>query len=183
MDMTAPLVLDLPPDTLAALRASARAAGMSPSDQAKRLLAKSLLSDAARTPFRAGERPHDLEYLLAPLRELLAEDLARAHSWANLQDRLAGHGYTFRERGGGLALFSTTTAARICKASDLGWTYADLIRRFDAPFPGHSHTHVAQRVLKRSVAKTQDHPSLFPDPDNLFVDEDEDDDVVLFEDE
>lgn len=177
MDMTAPLVVDLPPETLAALRLSARAAGMSPAEHAVGLLSKTLIHDAAKTPCRADERPD----LLAPLRALLAEDLSRASGWADLQDRFARHGYAFRERGGGLALYSTTTATRICKASSLGWTYADLIRRFDAPFPGHSHTHVAERVLKRSVPQTHKHPSLFPNPDDLF--DQEDDDLILFEDE
>lgn len=178
MDMHAPLLLDLPPETVNALRAGARAAGMSPSEHAARLLSKALLRDAARTPSRAEERPEDL---LAPLRALLAADLSRATGWADLQDRLSLHGYTFRERGGGLALYSITTAAHICKGSSLGWSYADLIRRFDAPFPGHSHTHVAERVLKRAVPQTQKHPSLFPDPGELF-DMDEDD-LILFEDE
>lgn len=180
MEMTAPLVLDLSFETLTALRASARAAGMSPSEQATRLLTKSLIHDAARTPFRAEERSGAAETLLAPLRALLANDLSHATGWDDLQTRLARHGYTFRERGGGLALFSTTTATRICKASALGWAYSDLIRRFDAPFPGHSHTHVAERVLKRPVPQTQKHPSLFPDPGDDLVD---DDDIILFEDE
>lgn len=154
---------------------------MTLSDHAARMLSKTLLRDAARTPFRAEERLD----LLAPLRALLADDLSRATGWADLQDRLSCHGYTFRERGGGLALFSTTTATHICKASALGWSYADLIRRFDAPYPGHSHTHVAERVLKRSVSKTHKHPSLFPDSGALFVTDDggNDDDLILFEDE
>lgn len=181
MDMTAPLYLDLPPEAMAALRADARAAGLSPNMHASRLLSKTLLSGAARTPFRAEERPDDLQRLLAPLRALLAADLSRATGWADLQDRLARHGYTFRERGGGLALYSATTATHICKASSLGWSYADLIRRFDAPFPGHSHTHVAERVLKRAVPQTDKHPSLFPDTGAMF-DPDEDD-IILFEDE
>lgn len=191
MDMTAPLILDLPPETLAALRSSARAAGMSASEQAVQLLSKSLIRDAARTPFPAEEQADTAQSLLAPLRALLANDLARTTGWEDLQDRIARHGYTFHERGGGLALFSTTTATRICKASALGWSYADLIRRFDAPFPGHSHTHVAERVLKRPISncsgpkhsgpKAQKHPSLFPDPgDDVGYD---DDDLILFEDE
>lgn len=177
MDMTAPLVIDLPPEMLHALRQGARAAGVAPADHAARLISKSLRIEAARTPFRA-EEPSDL---LAPLRALLAADLSQANGWADLQDRLAAHGYTFRERGGGLALYSTTTATRICKASSLGWSYADLIRRFDAPFPGHSHTHVAQRILKRTVPKTQKHPSLFPDSGDFAGTDD--DDLILFEDE
>lgn len=179
MDLHAPLLLDLPPEALAALRAGARSAGVSPSEHAARLLSKTLIRDAARTPFRAEERSGSVETLLAPLRALLADDLSRASGWADLQDRLSIHGYTFRERGGGLALYSTSTAARICKASSLGWSYADLIRRFDAPFPDHSHTHVAERVLKRAVPKTQKHPSLFPDSGDDF----DDDDLILFEDE
>lgn len=176
MDLHAPILLDLPPEALAALRAGAQAAGMSPSEHAARLLSKTLIRDTARTPAQTEERSD----LLAPLRALLAVDLLRATGWADLQDRMSGHGYTFREHGGGLALYSTTTAARICKASALGWPYADLFRRFDALVPGHSHTHIAERALKRAVAKTHKHPSLFPDPgaqDNI------DDDLILFEDE
>lgn len=36
---------------------------------------------------------------------------------------------------------------RICKASELGFSYSRLMRRFGAPFPGNSHTWLAGRML------------------------------------
>ncbi|WP_224816579.1 relaxase/mobilization nuclease domain-containing protein [Hasllibacter sp. MH4015] len=177
MEMNAPILLDLPPEVLSALRTKARNTGRSPSLEAARLLSQVLIGDAARTPVQAEER-HDL---LAPIRARLAADLAQATGWQDLQARLARHGFTFRERGGGLALYSTKTAARICKASELGWAYADLVRRFGAPFPGHSHTHVADRVLNGPARRSSRHPSLFPDPGTAWPSDD--DDPILFEDE
>ena len=175
MDMSAPIAIDLPPTALTALRSRARAEQMSPATLAHKLLVEALGTDlrAARTPERA-EETHD-QPLLGRLRALLAVDLAWAETWNDLQARLASHGYTFRERGGGLALYCTTTAAHICKASDLGWPYADLMVKFGAPFPGHSHKELARRVLHR--AEVGDHPDLFPD---LLEDEGE---IILVEDD
>lgn len=185
MDMHAPLLLDLPPDLRTALRAQARLHGRSSKAEAQKLLARGLGQHRdpapAKTPLRADEGSEvGRGPLLAPLRALLAADLSKAQGWDDLQARLSNHGYTFRERGGGLALYCCTTAARICKASDLGWTYSDLMRRFDQPFPGHSHTHLAERVLNRAipVQPKHHHPNLFPDPGD-----DENDNLILFEDE
>ncbi|MBY4894188.1 hypothetical protein KUL25_15630 [Rhodobacteraceae bacterium N5(2021)] len=158
---------------MATLRKQAQAKGMSPATLAHLLLLQALGAGgtAAKTPARAdegGQAP-----LLGRLRALLAVDLSVAHGWTDLQERLAAHGYTFRERGGGLALYCTATAARTCKASDLGWSYADLMRRFGAPFPGHAQLDLARRMVRRADPGT--HPSLFPDM--------EDEDIILFEDE
>ena len=101
----------------------------------------------ARTPNRA-EEP-----LLAPLRVLLAVDFAEARSWAELQTRLRAKGHSLREAGGGLALHSHPKGTRLCKASELGNSYADLMRRFGAPFPGHSHRHLADRILRRPAPR------------------------------
>lgn len=95
----------------------------------------------ARAPNRADEQ------LLAPLRVLLAADFAESRNWPELNGRLAQKGYALREAGGGLALHSHPGGARMCKASELGHAYATLIRRFRAPFPGHSHRHLAARYL------------------------------------
>lgn len=95
----------------------------------------------ARTPVRAEER------LLAPLRALLARDLAAATGWEDLQTRLAVHGYRLREAGGGLLLATSPGGKRICKASELGFAYSDLMRRFGRPFPGHSQHKLAARIL------------------------------------
>jgi hypothetical protein len=94
----------------------------------------------AKTPVRADER------LVAPLRALLADDFAYAQGWADLQARLLAKGYRLAEAGGGLILQSQATSDRICKASELGYSYSALLRRFDCVFPGHSHTAPLRRI-------------------------------------
>ena len=84
----------------------------------------------ARTPERADER------MIAMLRARLAEDFAYARTWFDLVDRLREKDVVLREAGGGLALFSAATGARLCKASDVGYSLNTLGRRFRAPFPG-----------------------------------------------
>jgi hypothetical protein len=94
----------------------------------------------AKTPVRADER------LVAPLRALLADDFAYARGWDDLQSRLAGKGYRLSEAGGGLILQSLSTGDRICKASELGYSYSALLRRFDCVFPGHAHIAPLRRI-------------------------------------
>lgn len=113
-------------------------------------------SQPAKTPNRADEQ------LLAPLRVLLAGDFAQARNWQDLANRLRQNGYTLREAGGGLALHSHPKGMRICKASELGNAYMSLMRRFNAPFPGHRHRHLADRVL--GVARVAPE-----DPDDISV--------------
>jgi len=95
----------------------------------------------ARRPARADER------LVAPLRARLAPDLAEASGWEDLQARLMRKGYHLREAGGGLALASWPAGRRLCKASELGFSYSRLMRRFGTPFPGHAHRWVSDRML------------------------------------
>lgn len=97
----------------------------------------------ARRPVRADER------LVAPLRARLAPDLAEAEDWEDLQARLTSKGYRLREAGGGLALVSWPADRRLCKASELGFSYSRLLRRFGAPFPGHAHRWISHRMLGR----------------------------------
>ncbi len=99
---------------------------------------------AAKTPVRADER------LVAPLRALLADDFAYANSWTDLTSRLAQKGYALAESGGGLILIETATGQRLCKGSELGYGYAQLLRKFDAPFPKHRHTWILdkERMLR-----------------------------------
>ncbi|MEM9784990.1 MAG: hypothetical protein AAF801_00710 [Pseudomonadota bacterium] len=94
----------------------------------------------AKTAQRADER------LVAPLRALLADDLAYATGWDDLQGRLSRKGYQLQEAGGGLALHDLH-GARICKGSDLGYSYSKLMRRFRAPFPGHGHRYLYRKAL------------------------------------
>lgn len=107
-------------------------------------------SRAAKTPARADEQ------LLAPLRALLAAEIAEAAGWGDLQARLKARGYAFREAGGGLALHSFPEGTRLCKASELGASYSTLMRRFNAPFPGHAHRHLVERHLGHDDAGVAD---------------------------
>jgi len=84
---------------------------------------------------------------LAALLALVAPDLAEASGWEDLQARLMRKGYHLREAGGGLALASWPAGRRLCKASELGFSYSRLMRRFGTPFPGHAHRWVSDRML------------------------------------
>lgn len=94
----------------------------------------------AKTPVRADER------LVASLRALLADDFASAKGWGDLQSRVSAKGYRLAEAGGGLILQDRQTGARLRKASELGYSYSALLRRFDCVFPGHSHTAPLRRI-------------------------------------
>ena len=90
-----------------------------------------------------------LEVVAEPLRARLEGDLARATGWDDLQRRLRARGFALREAGGGLALHEWPGGRKLCKASDLGHGYAQLMRRFGEPFPGHRQRWLADRILGR----------------------------------
>lgn len=99
----------------------------------------------ARPPVRADEQ------LVAPLRARLASDLASSTNWEDLDQRLKKKGYVLRAAGGGLALHRWPQDTRLCKASELGFSYSRLMRRFAAPFPGHAHTWLAGKLLSSNA--------------------------------
>lgn len=105
-----------------------------------------LIRDAVARDIRRARRPkrdsRTDEALVASLRSLLAEDLANATNWPDLQIRLGQHGYTLRPAGGGLILCRLPSGERVCKASDLGYAHATLARRIGRAFPGHPHAHL-----------------------------------------
>ncbi len=101
---------------------------------------------AAKTPIRADER------LVAPLRALLAYDFAYATGWSDLMSRLKHKGFVLVESGGGLIL-KRQSGERLCKASELGYSYSRLLARFDTAFPGHAHDATLRRVRE-----SQAHP-------------------------
>jgi len=79
------------------------------------------------------------EELLASLQMLLASDMGAATSWDDLERCLQAHGYDLRPAGGGLTLHRTSNGERLCKASELGFAYGALVRRFGEAMPGHPH--------------------------------------------
>ena len=131
----------MPPEMVAALRQLAGDKDTSVGNLIRDAIKRDLYRRSrAKTARRADER------LVAPLRALLADDLAYADGWDDLQARLARKGYQLREAGGGLALHDAA-GARVCKGSDLGYSYSRLMRRFNAPFPGHRHRYLYRKAL------------------------------------
>ena len=102
----------------------------------RHLLHRLVAAEISRHGTSARTSDRTKEQLLAPLRALLACNLAMATGWSDLQARLRGNGYALRKANGGLALATSPGGNRVCKASDLGYRYADLMRRFGRPFPG-----------------------------------------------
>ncbi len=136
------VTLKLPNATVLALHAIAAHEDVSIGQIIRDAINRDLVRrEKAKTPVRADER------LVAPLRALLADDFAYATSWADLQSRLHRKGYHLAEAGGGLILCEAGSGTRICKGSELGHGYAQLLRKFNAPFPGHSHTWLVDRTL------------------------------------
>lgn len=135
------LSVTVDPATLAALR---NIAAIERTDVA------ALVCDAIRRDLyrrnRAKRAVRPDERLVAPLRALLADDLAYSTGWRDLQQRLQAKGYSLREAGGGLALVRLPSGERVAKASDLGYSYSRLMRRFNAPFPGHGHRYLFHRL-------------------------------------
>jgi len=134
--------LKMPEEMVAALRRIAADGDLSVGQVIRNMIDAELHRRVrAKTPVRADER------LVAPLRALLADDFAYARDWHDLQDRLRRKGYQLREAGGGLALHRHVDGTRLCKASELGAAYSSLMRKFAAPFPGHAHGWLADRIL------------------------------------
>jgi hypothetical protein len=139
------IILRLSDVTLAALEREARAEDTTVNHIIRDAIDRDLRRRApAKTPVRADER------LVAPLRALLADDFAYAKGWQELSERLARKGFLLVESGGGL-LLRRSTGERLCKASELGYSYSRLLSRFDAPFPGHAHDAVLSRVRQWSA--------------------------------
>jgi hypothetical protein len=136
---TLPLRLD--PTTHAALQQAARDSQWRLEDVVQDAIRRELFR---RTRAKKAVRPD--ERLIAPLRALLADDFNYAIDWADLQNRLRQKGYMLQEAGAGLVVIRCDDGRKCAKASDLGHSYSRLMRRFSAPFPGHSHHYLFERA-------------------------------------
>ncbi|MEQ6249720.1 hypothetical protein ABMC89_12575 [Sulfitobacter sp. HNIBRBA3233] len=92
-------------------------------------------------------KPRPDQGLLAALQALLARDIAAAVDWADLAARLRPHGYEMRAKGGGLVLVKSSCGTQVCKASDIGFAYGDLVARFGVAMPGHPHSMTHRGVM------------------------------------
>ncbi len=141
-----PTTLKLPDDLLHVLDVMARDADITTGQLVRSILSKEISRRKnARPPIRADEP------LIAPLRARLAPILGTAPDWTSIQAKLKEQGYELRQAGGGLALHSYPDGERLCKASELGFSYSKLIARLSKPFPGHTHFHVFDRVMRKKA--------------------------------
>ncbi|MEZ5799006.1 MAG: hypothetical protein R3D63_16930 [Paracoccaceae bacterium] len=90
------------------------------------------------------------EQLLVRLRLLVAQSLARAESWGQLQAALRDRGLRFAPSGGGLLLVDLASDRPLAKSSQVGPAYLALVRRFGAGFPGHPRPGLAAQALARA---------------------------------
>ncbi|GIT92615.1 hypothetical protein JANAI62_31480 [Jannaschia pagri] len=132
--MTRDVTIRMPTEMVDALRHLAARHDVTPGQIIRQAVARELQRAArpAETPNRADEQ------LVASLQALLAGDVARATSWADLDQRLSAKGFRFQPAGGGVSLYDLD-GTKLCKGSELGASYRSLVRRFGAPMPGHPH--------------------------------------------
>lgn len=91
------------------------------------------------------------EQLLGRLRLLVAEALYASHSWGQMQAALRVRGVQYVPAGGGLNLMDSETGEVLCKGSQVGPGYQDLVRRFGTGFPGHPRPGLAAVALTQSA--------------------------------
>ncbi|MEL6978543.1 MAG: hypothetical protein AAGM38_07695 [Pseudomonadota bacterium] len=87
------------------------------------------------------------------LRAIVAQALSAAQDWPTAEAALSGYGLCFRPAGGDLAVHRLSSGERLAKASEVGPSYAALIRRFGAGFPGHPHRWLASKLLSAPNAQ------------------------------
>lgn len=100
-------------------------------------LVRVLLKREVERQMHAPCGPRDTR-LLAALGALLAGDMVAARDWDDLAKRLRPHGYALHPAEGDLTLVKVSCGTRVCNASDLGFGYGDLVRRFGTDMPGHT---------------------------------------------
>lgn len=95
------------------------------------------------------------EQLLVRLRASVAEALFASQSWGQMQAALHARGLQYIAAGGGLNLIDPETGEVLCKGSQVGPGYQDLVRRFGAGFPDHPRPALAAIAM----AQVQPRPS------------------------
>ena len=118
------VVLRLRPELLASLRAQARTAGVTPGQYLRDFVASK--SGREKAP---DDVPRPKGTGVAMLRELIEDILFSARDWDGLQGALVAEGFALRVKGYGLMLHAWPSDEPICKSTELGFPYAELIRR------------------------------------------------------
>jgi hypothetical protein len=121
----------------------------------RRAVKKLLAEESARAGEANGAEARDTHTSsdpgLAQCRRAVVKALSLSKDWKTMQRKLGSKGYEYQAYGGGLAIFETKEGDYVCKASDVGPGYSALIKHFRAPFPGHPHKRLADRILQRII--------------------------------
>ena len=124
------VTLRLPRDLLSGAQRVATARDVSVGHLVRQLLKR----EVDRQMAGGGGEDADVR-LLAALQALLAQDMAQARDWSDLAERLRVHGYELRPSGGGVVLFKSSCGTRVCKGSEIGFSYGTLVKRFGGQMP------------------------------------------------
>ena len=87
------------------------------------------------------------EAWLKRLETQIGEALTKSRDWASLRFHLDRHGIAYHPAGKGLIVIDASTGEVLCKASEVGPGYGDLVRRFGQGFPGHPKPWLAEEAL------------------------------------
>lgn len=77
----------------------------------------------------------------------LRDELQQATGWHDLARRLRGYGCFVTEEAGVLVVKRLQDQTLLCRAEDLGSSYAALLERFRAPIPGPRPVPAEERVF------------------------------------
>ncbi len=136
------VILRLPTQQLADLRAIAAKAGITPGQYLRDFIAQSAQADTQEIPL-----PVTKESSVSALREMIEDLLFAATDWTALQEALVAQGFALKAEGYRLMLCAWPSEDPVCKTADLGLSYAELIRRIGAGEPPNPAT------LSRSVSE------------------------------
>ncbi|MEL7026504.1 MAG: hypothetical protein AAGO57_04630 [Pseudomonadota bacterium] len=120
------VILRLTPQMLQDLRALSRTKQVSPGQVLRDYIAR---ETQHVTPHLDDPLPAKHGTGVSMLRELIEDILFTASDWTELQKTLMHQGFALRVEGFGLMMHAWPSDEPICKTGDLGFCFAELIRR------------------------------------------------------
>ena len=76
-----------------------------------------------------------------------ADAVEHSSNWEELVERLREKGLDIAPKGGGLVVRQSDAGTELCKASEIGFPYSRLIKRYRAGWTAHPHAWLAERIL------------------------------------
>lgn len=111
---------------------------------------RSTVSVRPATPPIAVASANDEVATWASEKRSFAAAVDQSTNWHALRAALQKDNLDIIPKGGGIALVRADSKDHICKASEAGFGYPSLIKRFGEGFPGHAHGWLADRILDQN---------------------------------